>query len=204
MTDSHHHRLHRARRVQPQHQFSLGDRSHQIAFVDSAGLVVDVEHAAADHHRHEYRQRDRARQQKLHVFDIGIELDNLQHALLQDPRLDHGIVQRVGDLGQLILERGAHEIVAVVHHQCDLRLIMLVHLAGILRRNNHRALDLSVAHIFHRLFRIAVVERLEGPHIGADGIERFADSSAPAFLRPGPPDPAGRRVSSRRTRCPAR
>ena len=149
--DSHHHRLDRAGGVQSQNQFGFGDGSDQIAFVHAAGLVVDVEHAAADHHRHEHGQRDRARQQKLHVLDVGIEFHNLQHGLLQEARLDRGIVQRIGDLGQRVLERRAHEVVAVVDHQRDLRLVLFVHPAGILRRNDDGALDLSVAHIFHRL-----------------------------------------------------
>ena len=86
--------------VQAEDQFGFGDGRDQIAFVHTAGLVVDVEHAAADHHGNEHGQGDGAGQQVLHVFDVGIELDNLQHGLLQDARRDRGLVQRVGDVGE--------------------------------------------------------------------------------------------------------
>ena len=144
--------------------------------MNAAGLVVDVEHAAADHDRHENGQRDRARQKKFHVFDVGIKLHNLQHGFLQKARLDHGIVQRVGNLGERVLERRAHEIVAVIHHQRDLRPVLLVNPAGILRRNNDGALDLSVAHVFHRLLLVGVIDGQEGAHVGADRIERPRES----------------------------
>ena len=48
----------------------------------AARLIVDVEHAAADHDRYEHCQRDRARQQIFHVLDVGIEFYDLERGLL--------------------------------------------------------------------------------------------------------------------------
>ena len=83
--------------------------------MNAARLVINVEHAAADHHGYEHRQRNRARQQILHILDVGIHLHNLQHRLLQDPRLYGWIIQRRSDVRQLALERRSHEVVAVVY-----------------------------------------------------------------------------------------
>ena len=55
------HGLDGAGNVQAHHQFELGDGSDQVALVHAAGLVVDVEHAAADHHRDVHGERDRSR-----------------------------------------------------------------------------------------------------------------------------------------------
>ncbi len=92
-----HHRLDGARSVEPEDQFGFRDGRDQVAFVHTAGLVVDIEHAAADHHRNEHGQGDGAGQQILHVFDVGIQLDNLQHGLLQNARRHGRLVQRSGD-----------------------------------------------------------------------------------------------------------
>ena len=108
-----------ARSVETEDQFGFGDGRDQIALVHAAGLVVDVEHAAADHHRDEHGQGDGAGQQILHVFDVGIQLDNLQRGLLQNAGRHRGLVQSVGDVSDLVLQRGAHEVVAVIHHQRD-------------------------------------------------------------------------------------
>ena len=80
----------------------------------AARLVVDVEHAAANHHRDEHRQCDRTGQQILHVFDIGVELDNIERRFLQQARLDRGLVKRVGELADFLFNRGTHEVIAVV------------------------------------------------------------------------------------------
>src|SRR6266568_1565459 len=53
--------------------------STSSAFVIATGFIVYVEHATADHHGYEHRQRNRARQQILHVLNVGIHFDNLQH-----------------------------------------------------------------------------------------------------------------------------
>ena len=138
-------------------------------------FVIDIQHTPADHHRHEDGQRDRSRQQILHVFDVGIKLDNLQNRLLQNARLDGRVVERAGDLSKFIFERGAHEVVAVIHHQRNFRLILLVHPPRILRWNNHRTLNLAVAHILQSLLLVVVVNRLKGTHVGAHRIECFMD-----------------------------
>ena len=54
-------------------------------------------------------------------------------------------------------------------------LVLLVHAARVLRRNDDRALDLAVAHVFPRRLLVVVVDGDEGAHVGAHGIERLAD-----------------------------
>ena len=104
--------------------------------------------------------------------------------MLQDTRLNGGPVQRVGQFRELLLERRTHEVVAVVHDERDAGVIFFIHLARILRRNNHRALNLAVTHILHRFFVVVVVDGHEGPNIGADGIEGFTNLQSlwPAVL----------------------
>ena len=79
------HRLDGPRQIQPQHQLQLGNRSDQIALMHAARLVVDIEHAAADHHRHIHGQRHGAREQILHVLDIRVKLDDLERDRLARP-----------------------------------------------------------------------------------------------------------------------
>ena len=92
-------------RLRPKTSSAARDGRDQVAFVNAARLIVDVEHAAADHHRNEHGQRDRAGQQIFHVFDVGIELDGFERDVLQDARLDHRCVERVGELAHLLFER---------------------------------------------------------------------------------------------------
>ncbi len=61
---------------------------------------------------------------------------------------DRRLVQSIGQVTELSLNRRTHEVVAVVDDQRNLRMILLVHAARKLRRDNHRALQLAVAHIF--------------------------------------------------------
>ena len=88
---------------------------------------------------------------------------------------DGGLVQRIGDAGELILQSRAHEVVAVVHHQRDARLILLIDPPRILRRNNDCALNLAIAHVVHCRLLVVIIDGLEGAHVGADGIEGLAD-----------------------------
>ena len=120
--DAGEHRLDGAGDVQAENQLQLGDGRDQIALVHAARLVVDVEHAAADHHRDIHGQGDRAGQQKLHVLDVGIELDDLQRDRLGKARLDHRSWLSASTSscisGSRLLE---HELVGVVDHQADAR-----------------------------------------------------------------------------------
>ena len=54
-------------------------------------------------------------------------------------------------------------------------MVLFVHAAGILRRNDDRALDLAVAHVFHRLLIVVVVDGLKVRDVGPDGVEGLAD-----------------------------
>ena len=54
-------------------------------------------------------------------------------------------------------------------------MIVLVHPARVLRRNNDRALYVAIAHVLHRLFVVVVINGNEGANIGAHRIKRFAD-----------------------------
>src|SRR5581483_2131326 len=150
-------------------------RGDEISFVHTPGFVVDVQHAPADHDRHEHRQRDRAGQKILHVLDVGIEFYDIERSFLQQPGFDGGLIERVGQVRQFLLQRGTHEIVAVIYYQGDPGMVLLVDAPRILWRNNHRALDLAIAHILHRLLVVVVVHRLEGANVGAHGIEGLAN-----------------------------
>jgi hypothetical protein len=143
--------------------------------VNAAGLVVDIEHAPADHHGNKHCERDGAGQKIFHVLDVGIKLHDLQNGLLEKARLDGGLVQSLGDIGQFLLERRAHEVVAVVDDQRDLRAVLLVHAARILRRDNHSALDFSVANVVARAGLVVVVDGQEGAHVGAHRVESLPD-----------------------------
>ena len=140
-----------------------------------ARLVVDVEHAAANHHRDKHRQRQRPRQQIFHVFDVGIKLDNGERGLLQNARLDRRLVQRGGQVAEFRLNRRTHKIVAVIHHHRDLRMVVFVDTPGKLRGNNHRAFKFAVAHIFHSLLLAVVINRHECADVRPHRIKRLAD-----------------------------
>src|SRR5271157_1012033 len=176
-----HHRLDRPCPIQPKHQLRLCDRSHQIPLVHPACLIVDIQHPPADHHRHEHRQCDRSRQQILHVFDIRIQLHHLQRRLLQQPRRHVRLVQGVRHFSHLVFERRTHEVVAVVHDQRDPRMILLVHHLRVLRRNNHRSLNLPVAYVLPRLHFVVIRNRNKRPRIRPHRVKRFLD---PDRLRP--------------------
>jgi hypothetical protein len=55
-----------------------------------------------------------------------------------------------------LFERGAHEVVAVIDYERNPGLVLLVDAARELRRNNHRAFNLAVAHVFPRRFLVVV------------------------------------------------
>ena len=61
----------------PMTSSSLRDGRNEIAFVDSARLVVDVEHASANHDGDVHGEGDGAGKEVFHVLDIGIEFDNV-------------------------------------------------------------------------------------------------------------------------------
>ena len=170
-----HDRLQRARNIQSGHQFELGDRRHQITFVHPARLIVDVQHAAADHDRDEHGQRDRSGQQIFHVLDVGIQLNRVERNLLHDARgLDIGIIQRRGQFAEFLLQGRAHEVVGVVHHQRNPRMVLLINAARVFRRNNDGAVQLSGAHVFHRLLVAVVRHRKKRLRIGLHCRQRLA------------------------------
>ena len=72
-------------RLKPAMQLELGDRRHEIALVQAARLVVDVDDAAADHHHHEDGHDDGTGQQVLDVRDVGIDLDHVERDLARQP-----------------------------------------------------------------------------------------------------------------------
>ena len=87
--------------------------------MDATGFVVDVHDAAADHYADKHGQGDRAGQQVLHIFDVGIQLHYVQRDLLQHARLDIRLVERRYQVGERTLEGGGHEVVGVIEHQAD-------------------------------------------------------------------------------------
>ena len=54
-------------------------------------------------------------------------------------------------------------------------MVLFIHSAGNLRRNNDRALQLPVTHVFHGLLLVVIGDGHKGPNIGAHGIESFLD-----------------------------
>ena len=105
----------------------------------------------------------------------GIQLNCFERDILQDARLDYGSVERVGEFAHFLFERGAHEVVAVVDDECQPRVLLLVDAARELRRNDDGAVDLAVAHVFHRLAVVVVIDRFEGANVGLDGVEGLAN-----------------------------
>ena len=112
--DAGEHRLDRSRQVEPGNQLELRDRRDEIAFVQSARLVVDEDDAAADHHHHEDRHADRSRQQILHVRHVRIDLDDVERRLPGDPRRGRRLVVGAEHGVDRPRERDRHEVVGVV------------------------------------------------------------------------------------------
>src|SRR5581483_9546686 len=164
-----------SRQIQSKYQFSLGNRRDQVAFVDATRLVVDIKHAPANHDRNKHGQCDRSREQVLHVLDVGIEFDDLKRGLAQNSWLNFGLVQSRGQLGQALLERRTHEVVGVIDHQGDARVVLFVDSPRVLWRNDDCALDFAVTDILHGLLVVIVVDGHEGADIGAHRIESFAN-----------------------------
>jgi len=55
----------------------------------------------------------------LHIFDVGIKLDDLKLNLLDHARLYLRLIERRHQLGHLIHKGRGHEIVSVIEHQAD-------------------------------------------------------------------------------------
>ena len=89
--------------------------------------------------------------------------------------------ETVGWLSELVsvrefrFHRGTHEVVAVVDDQRDARMVFLVDTPRELRRDDHRAFQFPVAHIFHGLPVAVVGDRHEGSNVRPHGIECFAN-----------------------------
>ena len=77
------------------------------------------------------------------------------------------LVQRVRQVRQLAFDRRTHEVVAVIDHQRDAGMVLFVDAPRKLRWNNHRAFQLSVAHVFPGLALVVVGDRNEGANIRA-------------------------------------
>ena len=147
------------------------DGRDEIALVHAARLVVDVEHAAADHDGDIHGERDGAGEQKLHVLDVGIELDDLQHDLLHDFGLNGGSVERIDERLHLGLDAAADELVGVIDDHAQFGRVAGEHAARILRGDDDDAGELAGAHIFDGLALVAVLSGGEGADVGGDGVE---------------------------------
>ena len=89
---------------------------------------------------------------------------------------DVRLVQSVGERGHAFFERRTHEVVAVVDDQRNPRMILLIDHLRILRRNDHGAIDLSVAHVFPRLHFVVIGNRHKCARRCPHRIERFLDA----------------------------
>ena len=156
-----HHGLDGAGEIQPEHQFEFRDRRDQITFVHPARLVVDVQHAAADHHRDEHREHERTRQQILHVLDVGIEFDNLQRSLLENAwrnrRADSA--RRSGWLSSASTAE-LMKLSLLSTTNAIRGWFCFVNALRILGRDNDGALDFAVTHVFHRLLLVVIMDRV--------------------------------------------
>ena len=83
-----------SRQIQSHHQLQAGNRRYQVALMYTARLVVNVEHAAADHDGNIHCQRYTRRQQELHVTHIGIKFHNVQCNIVGQARLDQRGTER--------------------------------------------------------------------------------------------------------------
>ena len=160
--------------VQAEDQLELGDGRDQVALVHAARLVVDVEHAAADHHRDVHGQRHRHRQKILQIIHVGIELHHLERDRLREPVLDlrrvHGVHQRL----HLRFQAGRSEQIGVIDHETELGRVLRIDAPRVLRRNDHRRVDLAGAHVFARLHFVGVLDGREGLDVHRDGVEGLA------------------------------
>ena len=70
--------LDRAGQRESENQFKFAYWGDEIALVQSARLVINVDDAAANHRGNENRQHDDARQEKLDVRHVRVDFDHVE------------------------------------------------------------------------------------------------------------------------------
>ena len=143
--------------------------------MDAARFVVDVQHAAADHHRDVHGQGDGGGKQELHVVDVGIEFDDLEGDGAGQAGLDGGGGERRDHELHFSFERAGGELVGVIGDEADDGRVLRVDAARILGGDDDRAVDFPGAHVFANLLLVLVVDGGEGFDVDGDGIEGLAE-----------------------------
>ena len=160
--------------IQPEDQLEFRDRRDQVALVHAARLVVDVQHAAADHDRDIHGQRDRHGQKILQVIHVRVKLDDLEGDGFRQPVLNLRRVHRIHQRLHLGLQAGRSEQVGVIDNEAQLGRILGVNAPRVLLRNDDRGIDFAGAHVLARLHLVVVLDGGEGLDVGGDGIEGLA------------------------------
>src|SRR5271166_1478382 len=161
--------------VEAHYQFELGDRRDEIALVNAAGLVVDIQHAAANHDGDVHGQRDGTGEQVFHVFDKGVELDNLEGDCFNNAILDYRGVERVDKQLHLGLDAVAHELIGVIYDEAQARRVAGVYAARKLRGNDDGGVYFASANIFAGRVLVSVVDGGESSDVDSNGGEGFAN-----------------------------
>ena len=160
--------------IHAEDQLQLGDGRDQIAFVDAARLVVDVEHSTADHDGDIHGHGAAGGEQKLQVIDIGIKLDDLQCNLIGHAGLDDRRVERGDNRLHLAFDGAGAELVGVIDDQADDGLVLGIDAAGVLLGDDDCGVDLAGAHVFAGLHLVVVLDGGEGLDVDGDGVEGLA------------------------------
>ncbi len=116
-----------------------------------------------------------AGEQKLHVVDIGIKLDDLESDLAGEAGLDDGGGERVDERLHLGLDAAGAELVGVIDDQADDGRVLRVDAAGVLSGDDDGGIDFAGAHVFAGLHLVGVLDGGEGLDVDGDGVEGFAE-----------------------------
>jgi hypothetical protein len=145
--------------------------------VNSASFVIDVQHASADHDGDEHGEGDRSGQEVLEIFNVRVELDDFKRSSVGDARgRGLGLVERRDQLLHFVLQRGGHELIAVVDDHAKLGILSGVKAARKLRRNDERAFEASLANVFAGADLVGVRHGAEGADVGLHGVESLIDA----------------------------
>ncbi len=154
--------------------------------MQAARFVVDKGDAAADHGHDENGHGNRAGEQILDVFDVGIKFDDLQiHEGIQAGQRDGQALSRLKRVESLIdvlhqilhagEDFGGDEIVRVVLDESDARAVSLVDSARIVDGNIDHGADEPRAQIDDGVGNRIVILHLHRLRPGHDGVKALAE-----------------------------
>src|SRR6202795_1548831 len=170
-----HHPLHPSRADQPQNQLRTVDGRDEVPLMQAAGLIVDKRYAATDHGHDEDGHGDGAGKQILNVFDVRIDLDDVEDYLALEARPDSGRVQLIDHLLDALEERAGNELVGIVLGECDSRAVVLVITARKIIRNLDHTTKEPGAKIIHGACDGIVLHDAKRFRASRDSMEHFTD-----------------------------